>query len=520
MQTSVGGANYLQSLGLSLYLCLLLSFMPGFRWATRVVLELKLAILIAVIFTINLSCQQSSAGKRTAAGTQPSPSDSVRFMRFAEAESAIKAFSANLPEELVHAVAAHDESEWDKYVRGKDSEVRDRLHRGDLDTLANLLLFGTSYTGATPLTPELLKRIHADPGGAGATDLGSKSLLKRLDDLTAGLARPGTNERLKYFHDLLQRQQYRFETPAELFKVKQFLGSNLLHMLHEDTAYAAALAEARRVQENEFQKRSQVFARRGISLDTSLFPNYAIEEALIHAKQQGLLPAHVMRVGIIGPGLDVVNKDEGLDFYPEQTIQPFLLADSLVKLGLADPQQLQITTFDISRLVNQHIAAIRTQAEHGAPYTVQLPIRSDIDWTPQALAYWKQAGMTLGHAAVPIKSSSPTSLRYKAVVFPASEALRIRPVDLDVIYQKDEIPESERLDLIVATNMFVYYGGFEQALAESNLASMLRAGGLVLTNDVLPELPDLPLRAASFHETLYSSRPNDGDRVVVYMQRK
>jgi hypothetical protein len=170
--------------------------------------------------------------------------------------------------------------------------------------------------------------------------------------------------------------------------------------------------------------------------------------------------------------------------------------------------------------VNQHIAHIRTGAEHGAPYTIQLPIRSDIDWTPQALAYWKQAGMTVGHAAVSIKSSRPAPLRYKAVIFPASEGLSIRPVDLDVVYQKDEVPESERLDLIVATNMFVYYGGFEQALAMSNLASMLCAGGLLLTNDALPELPDLPLRAVSFHETLYSSRPNDGDRIVVYKPRK
>ena len=494
--------------------------MPWSRRATRFSLEPGvLSLLILSIFTVNLSWQQSSAQKYTASRRLPIPADSIRFIAFADADPVIKAFSADLPEELVHAVAAHDESEWDKYVRGKDREIRERLRRGDLDTLANLLLFGTSYTVATPLTAELLKNIHAQTARTASSDLGSRAVLRRLDDLTAGVARPRTNEGLKYFHDLLAGQQYRFETPEQLFKVKEFLGSNLLRMIHEDTAYAAALAEARRVQKNEFQKRSQVFAQRGISLDTSLFPNYAIEKALLHAKQQGLLPTCVTKVGIIGPGLDVVNKDEGLDFYPEQTIQPFLLADSLVRLGLADPQQLQITTFDISRLVNQHIAGIRARAEHGSPYTVQLPIRSDIPWTPQALAYWKHAGLTLGRTAVPLKSSRPAPLKYKAVTFRPSQALRIQPVDLDVVYQRAEVPESERWDLIIATNMFVYYGGFDQALAMSNLAPMLRTSGVLLTNDVLPERPDLALRAVGFSETPYSFRPNDGDRITAYQSR-
>jgi len=105
------------------------------------------------------------------------------------------------------------------------------------------------------------------------------------------------------------------------------------------------------------------------------------------------------------------------------------------------------------------------------------------------------------------------------VTFPGAQIVRVRPVELDVIYQRAEVPESERWDLIVATNMFVYYGSFEQALAESNVASMLRKDGLLLTNDSLPELPDLPLRPVALHETLYSSRPNDGDRVTAYQSR-
>ena len=370
------------------------------------------------------------------------------------------------------------------------------------------------------MTPQLLKTIRAESGQATKIDAGSQALLKRLDDLTAGLARPGVNERLKYFHDFLAGEQYRFETANELLSVKQFLGANLVRMLHEDASYAAALAEAQRMEMAGFQKRSQVFAQRGISLDTSLFPNYAIEEALIRAKQQGLISGRVTSIGVIGPGLDVVNKDEGLDFYPEQTIQPFLLADSLVRLGLADPRQLRITTFDISGLVNQHILSIRSRAKRGSPYTVQLPIRSDINWTPQAIAYWKRAGITLGRAAVPIKSSGQAPLHYKAVTFTSNQVLQVEPVDLDVIYQREEFPELGRLDLIIATNMFVYYGSFEQAMAMTNIASMLRNRGLLLTNDALPELPDLELKSVASSETSYSSRARDGDRITAYQPRR
>ena len=416
----------------------------------------------------------------------------------------------------MHIVAARDESEWNRYVRGKDAELRRRLHDGDLDTLANLLLFGTSYTAATPLTPQLLKTIRVEPTGVARTDLGSQALLKRLDDLTAGLAQPGANERLKYFHDLLDKEQYRFETPEQLLGVKQFLGSNLIRMLHEDASYAAALAEAQRMQATGFQKRSQVFAQRGISLDTSLFPNYAIEEALIRAKQQGILSGGIKKVGVIGPGLDVVNKDEGVDFYPEQTIQPFLIADSLIRLGLGDAQQLKVTSFDISGLVNEHISSIRSRAGQGAPYTVQLPLRSDINWTPLAFAYWKRAGTTLGRPVAPLKSNRQAPLSYKAIVFPATRVLQVEPVELDVIYQRADLPEQERCDLIIATNMFVYYSGFEQALGMSNVASLLRDGGLLFTNDALPDRLDLELRAVGSSETLYSARPNDGDRITLY----
>lgn len=461
------------------------------------------------------------AQTQTKVVTSPSPESeigSTRFISFAEASGAVRAISADLPEELVQVVAAGDSTEWDRYVRSRDAQTRDRLHAGDLDTLANLLLFGTSYTSAAPLTPELLKTINASSAQNDAKDFGSQSLLRRIDELALALAHPANNERLEYFRHLLYEQHYRFETPDDIFKVKQFLGLNLIRMLHEDISYATALSEAQRLTSNGLEKRSQVFAQRGISLDTSLFPSFAIEEALAQAKRNGLLPSHISRVAVIGPGLDVVNKDQGWDYYPEQTTQPLLILDSLVRLGLADTRSIQITTLDISDLVNQHILSARARARKNAAYIVQLPLRSDIPWDTGTIQYWQRAGTAIGRTAAPIKGAKTANLKYKAMRFPPSDVLRIHPENLDVVYQRKIIPDSEKFDLVVATNVFVYYGAFEQALAMANLSSMLRGNGLLFTNDALPEQPGLPLRNIGFSETAYSPRPHDGDRVIFYAQ--
>jgi hypothetical protein len=51
--------------------------------------------------------------------------------------------------------------------------------------------------------------------------------------------------------------------------------------------------------------------------------------------RQVLSIGSVRRAAIIGPGLDYINKADGYDFHPPQTVQPFACIDSLKRLGLA-----------------------------------------------------------------------------------------------------------------------------------------------------------------------------------------
>ena len=73
---------------------------------------------------------------------------------------------------------------------------------------------------------------------------------------------------------------------------------------------------------------------------------------------------------MIGPGLDFTDKGFGYDFYPLQTLQPFAVYDSLIRLGLAEPGKIDITAFDISREVLEHLRGANDRAKTGENYVV------------------------------------------------------------------------------------------------------------------------------------------------------
>src|SRR5207237_7833649 len=118
-----------------------------------------------------------------------------------------------------------------------------------------------------------------------------------------------------------------------------------------------------------------IYKNRGLSSDTRLTADFALDKALEAIAAKGGLAAHsVKRVAIVGPGLDFTDKAEGFDFYPQQTIQPFAVADSLIRAGAARHDELQVTTFDLSPRVNQHLVGTRQQAARGEGYVLTMPL--------------------------------------------------------------------------------------------------------------------------------------------------
>jgi hypothetical protein len=442
-------------------------------------------------------------------GLPRASAETPRFTTVEEARPILTAMREVLPEGLAGLPDERLAATWPAWVRERDRAVRQRLVRGEEDGVVNLLYFGTSFTTAPRLTAEGLRALGQKDAEA--------TLARRLADLASALVKPGGDERLA-----LARSLARKASPAGRFDaaaVEHWLLQNVARVRREQAAFADALARIRALPDasEQLARRSTLFSDRGIALDTSLRPAFALDEALRDALERGLLAAgSVRRVAVVGPGLDFVDKAEGQDFYSPQSMQSLALADSLVRLGLSRAGSLAITAFDISPRVLDHLARGRKAAAAGEGYVLQLP-RPREGWAAPFEAYWRRFGDAVAEpaeAAKPPLSAGPLEVR--AVRVRPEFAASVRPVDLNVVYQRLELPPAERFDLVVATNILVYYDTFEQCLALANVARMTAVGGLLLSNNVVLELPDSPLRSVGYKTIVFSDRPDDGEHVIYY----
>jgi hypothetical protein len=463
---------------------------------------------------------RSSAFSRTSALSRPqSPARKAGYISYEEARPILNALSEAAPAELRAAGSAEIAAAWSKWVAGRDAEIRGRLIQGDEDSLINFLLFGTSYTRRPRITLNALTEAGQKVNSPEASAF-LEAIKARAGDLIQGIAAPGNNERLLFARRLLEAKGYDVKTEAAREGVKKHLLNGLARVLGEQAAYAKMLEAARMLGDpsEEFAERSKLFRDRGLSSDTSLMPNFAIERSLASMKSKGLLAAtSVRRVAVIGPGLDFTDKQDGYDFYPQQTIQPFAVIDSLLRLGLAAPGDLRVTTLDLSARINDHLSRARARAAQGASYVVQLP--RDPGWKPDLADYWSKFGDRIGGAATPV--AVPPALgdiKVRAVKIRPGVVLSVSPEDLNVVLQRLSLPATEQFDLVIATNILVYYDIFEQSLALANVEKMLRPGGFLLSNNALLELPISRMRSVDYETVVYSDRANDGDHIVWYQR--
>lgn len=391
------------------------------------------------------------------------------------------------------------ETKWLAWRQQQDKAIRARLQLGDLDSMVNLLLYGTSFTEQPRIKVENL------------TEASKAGILRaRVDDLVAGLRAPAGNERLAFLNRLLRSQGV---DPSDPGKTGVFLYNNLSRVLQEMQTLTQREKETKPQPEAVtdpaavFNWRAGLFRDRGVSLDTGIFPNFSIEQALRDLKDRGVLrPGQVARVAVIGPGLDFSDKNENAsyDYYPQQTLQPFALYDSLVRLGLAKAN-LSMSIFDISSRVIDHIQRARERARMKTGYVIQLPREVDHPWPADLTAYWRSLGDRVGTEVAPINPPNALAgLETRAVRIRPDVVLHCQTVDLNIVLERLNLPEADRYDLIAATNVFIYYDAFERSLALENAGAMLKHGGLLLTNDRLPEVPGGSMRQAGITDVPYN----------------
>jgi hypothetical protein len=339
--------------------------------------------------------------------------------------------------------------------------------------------------------------------------------------LVSALDSSDQDERRVLAREVLRAKGYRFDTEAERTRLEQHLRSEVERVLAEQNQYRRELDAA--LLSGDVAKRvaaeSRLFRDRGISLDTSIFPGFAIEQALdAIRKQDGLAPNSIRRVAIVGPGLDFSDKNSGYDFYPMQTLQPFTLIDSLLRLGLAfQGDVVEVTTFDISSRVNNHINALQNRGKDGRSYELRLPFESGSPWTGDFRKYWEGLGNRVGtEVAVPRPPSIGKQLDLRGIRVRPQLAARVTAVDFDIVTERWDGPP---FDMVIATNVLFYYDRFDQALAFSGIEAMLRRGGLFLTNNAVVELPVSRLRAKGFVTVEYSRELAWIDHVFWYVRQ-
>lgn len=455
---------------------------------------------------------------------------------YKEAQPILEALSENLlPAGLKNRNPAELAALWPSWVTRHDQETRARLVRGELDSMVSFLVMGTSFTRQPPLTTgqfNSLPTCRAPSSSSAAADQPEECavFLHRVDDLLRGLANPGNSERLLFLSHLAETQGLH---PREAYgvhpdlagqrRLRAFIMTNVVRVGNEQEQLQAEYERARQRDDHpeNVAAVSTLYRSRGLSLDTSFLPNVAVEASLKEMLARGLFtPGSVRRAAVVGPGLDFTDKAGGYDFYPQQTLQCFALVDTLLRLGVARHGQLEVTTLDISPRVNDHLRRARGRAQLGQPYIVQLPRPAEVNWKEATSDYWRRFGDQIGTPVAPLQPPAAAgAVETRAVQIDPAVVRLIKPVDLDIVTAHLDVPPNEGFDLIIATNVFCYFDSFEQLLADTNLQSMLRPGGFVLSNNTLPVLPSSAMRSVGFLSVSYSDRPNDGD-VVAWYQRQ
>ena len=436
-----------------------------------------------------------------------------------EARAILTELAGKLPPELNALTSAQQEKAWPEWIARRDREIRARLEQGDEDTIVNWMLFGTSFTSKPRA---LLGAVES--GAAGNQERVLRQTIElisaRLDDLLQALTTPGNDERRLFARALLERKGLRFATAADRESAREYLLAAVIRVANEQEQIQQELNTTGGGDPmTEFAQRSRLYRTRGLSLDTSLMPNYSVEQALAAMKGRGLFkPGTVKRVAIIGPGLDFADKDVGFDFYPQQTLQPFAVLDSLTRLGLApSPGGAELVLLDISPRIVDHVTRARARAARNTGYTLNLPLPRTNPWQPEVRTYWQTFGDRIG-TPVPARTSNTIGglAELRAVRVRPSVVQRMSVQDLNIVTER---LDGEVFDLVIATNVFIYYDVLEQALALSNVEAMLRPGGFLLANFSAPKLTSLTIRPVETTTTLYARAANENIRDFIVWYR-
>jgi hypothetical protein len=434
------------------------------QWSLRIMRRLAIAFLIITVLSWALP-------------------DPVRFLRWADVQSLASGFTSG-PDRLPEF---KDPSEWDDWIRQRDAIIRARIDHGIEDSISALILFGASFP-APPKLPSAADAVNAAGDLTANARARTDAFVEAIDQID--------NERFRIVLEFLRRRRV---TEEEL---PAFLTGNLRR-------YALEQAAARK-QKN----RSDA----GLPLESPMLVNFAIEDTLQALKTNGTLPARIHRIAVIGPGLDLAGDPDVSDYAPPQSIQPFAVLEAVLRLGVAQPSEVQLAALDLNPVVLANLRTSLSKARAGQRCLLQLPRATSAGWNSTAVAYWQRFGETI---ATPVASIAvmPPGIESRLLAVKPQIAARITVEDVNIIAQTLDTAPSQQFDLVVATNIFAYYNRVEQALALTGIARMLARGGILVANGLAPSSKTPEFQDLSTHHVAYTENGAEADDLNVYRRQ-
>jgi len=433
------------------------------------------------------------------------------FIPLADVRQVVDSLAPHVPPEFAGANESNWEEAWALWRGRHEARTSERLRRGDEDSLVNWWMYGTSFTRLPPARGRDLAeddRYTLDEVLSG-----------RLDDLLHAVASARHDERLTFARDVLERRGINPATREGRHAVRRLLLDSRTRAREEFAHTDATLATAKASGDpaTQLEAISTIFKHRGLSSDTSLLVDAGIDTALETVRTANIFGvAGVHRVAIIGPGLDVINKADGHDFYPQQTIQPFAVIDSLLRHGLSTARTLEATTIDVNPRVIQHLRAARERASNGDSYVLHLPLPRTEAWTPLVRTFWQRLGDQIAISTKPVRAPDTENTDVRAIRIRPDIVRVVDTAQADIVTSRLVVSNDDSFDLVIATNVLVYYTPFEQALATVNIAAMLRPSGIFISNNDVPPVAAIKPSVGRL-AVKYSERQSD--EVFVYQRR-
>ena len=350
-------------------------------------------------------------------------------------------------------------SQFPALVQAIDQETATRLAEGESDHLIYFVLQSTEFTRRARIEPALSARELVESLGpeerAGylsgqniaAPRKIPRDVAARIEDFLRALTGSRTSERLGWFRKTLPASE---RTPeylsAEYIRAMRFLYQKEFGGVNAQGA---------------------LYQSRGHSSDTRVESSFAVWTALGVIRAINGAATRINRVLIVGPGLDFAPRTDLIDSYPPQSYQPFAVADALLELGLAVRDQLRMDCIDINGRVVDFFREFRNGSERRL-----ILVRSWDD--PEYVSYFEKLGRHVGQET---PMSGGKTLRIDRRL-----AGRITASKGNIITERPDPPA--QYDLIVATNVFVYFDDTELLLALSNIDAMLAPGGYLIHNEL------------------------------------